>query len=354
MAKTKTTAATAATAAALPPKAQALLDAHVEYAIEELAGAGLKALIEEEVDAALVVAQALKLGDVVTRTLIKETVRVYAIDLELGPGLPELVGDIARDLYKHKIHDKTAPSDLISDALFADLLDKGLELKTLREKLIREIVTSPLYSGFASDLLYRGITGYLAQNAVTRNIPGASSMLKIGRVALSKAKPDLEASLEEGLRKYIGKTVQASTEVSAEFLIEHADEALLRDIGLDTWQKLKDRPIGALREDISSRDVEEIFVNVYEAWKSLRQSDYYRVLIETGIDTFFDKYEGEPLATLLDDLGITREMMVAEGLRYGPVVLKKLHKKKLLEPVVRRRLQGFYASAAAAGILGGA
>lgn len=352
MAKAKSTA-TSSTAPAMSATAQALFEAHVKFVIDELGGAALKTLIEEEVDAALATAAQLKLGDAVTREMIKDTARVYAVELELGPGVPELVGEVARALYAHAAHDKTRPRDLVSDQQFAELLDKGLELKSLREKLIREVVTSPLYAGFASDLLYRGITGYLAQNAVTRNIPGASSVMKLGRAALSKAKPDLEASLEEGLKKYISRSVQASTEASAEFLIEHADPELLREIGLDTWQKIKKMPIGALREDLASRDIEEIFVDVYEVWRSLRKTDYYRVLIEAGIDAFFDRYEDATLAELLDDLGVTRAMMIAEGLRYGPAVIKKLHKKKLLEPIVRRRLQGFYASPAIAAVLGG-
>ncbi len=334
------------------PLAHALLDAHVKFIVDELTGAGLKTLIEEEVDAALANARKLTLASVVTRAMIKQTACAYAVDLEPGPGVPELVGDIARKLYAHDIHDDTTPGDLIDDSLFAELLEKSLELKSLREKLIREVVTSPLYADFAADLLYRGITGYLAQNAVTRNIPGASSMMKLGRSALSKATPRLEASLEEGMRKYIGKTVQASTERSAEFLIEHADSTLLREIGLDAWHKVKAIPIGALREDVGSRDVEEIFVSGYETWRALRKTDYYRVLIEAGIDGFFDKYEDATLHALLEDLGITRDMMIAEGLRYGPPILKVLKKKKLLEPLIRRRLQGFYGSKAAADILG--
>ena len=351
MARTKALAAAAA-APAMSSRAQALFEAHVHYIVEDLTGAGLKTLIDEEVDAALISAEQLKLGEVVTRAMIKETARAFAVELELGPGVPELVGEIARKLYAHKIHDKTRPGDLLADQHYAELLEKGLELESLREKIIREVVTSPLYAGFASDLLYRGITGYLAQNAVTRNIPGASSVMKLGRAALSKAKPDLEASLEEGLKKYIAKSVQASTERSAEFLIEHADNDLLREIGLDLWQKLKTVPIGSLRHDVSSDDIEEIFVDVYEIWRSVRRSDYYRVLIEAGIDGFFDKYEDQTLATLLDDLGVTRDVMIAEGLRYGPAILKKLQKKKLLEPIVRRRLQGFYASPAIAAVLG--
>jgi hypothetical protein len=331
--------------------AAALLDAHVEYLIDELTGNGLQALIDEEVDAALALAGKLTLGAVVTRKQIKDTARIFAAKIEFGPGLPEMVGDIARKLFAHAVHDKTEIGSLLTDQHFEDFTVQALELDTLREKIIRGVVTSPLYAEFASDLLYSGITGYLAQSNVTKNIPGASSMLKLGRAALNVAKPSLEASIEEGLRKYIAKAVQASTARSAEFLIHHADAEALKELALDTWDRIKEQPIGALREDIDARHVEELFVTGFEAWRHLRQQDWYTVIIDAGIDGFFDKYEDATLAALLDDLGVGRPQIVDEARRYAPSVIKVLKKKKLLEPIVRRRLAGFYGSPALQAVL---
>lgn len=331
--------------------AAAMLDAHVGYAIDELTGSGLGALIDEEVDAALLLADRLTLGTVVTRRQIKDTARVFAATIELGPGLPEMVGDIARKVFVHAIHEQTEVGALLTDRHFEDFASQILELESLREKIIRAVVTSPLYAEFASDLLYSGITGYLAQSNVTKNIPGASSMLKLGRAALNVAKPSLEASIEEGLRRYIAKAVQVSTARSAEFLIDNADAEALRELALDTWDRLKVQPIGALREDIGARNVEELFVTGFEAWRHLRQQDWYTVVIEAGIDGFFDKYEDATLATLLADLGVTREHIVGEARRYAPSVIKVLKRKKLLEPILRRRLAGFYGSAAFAAAL---
>ena len=331
--------------------AAALLDAHVEYVIEELTGPGLDTLIDEEVDAALAMAGKLTLGAVVTRKQIKDTARIFAAKIEFGPGLPEMVGDIARKLFADPIHDKTKIGVLLTDQHFEDFTTQALELDMLREKIIRGVVTSPLYTDFASDLLYSGITGYLAQSNVTKNIPGASSMLKLGRAALSVAKPTLEASIEEGLRKYIAKAVQASTARSAEFLINNADAEALKDLALDTWDRIKEQPIGALREDIEARNVEELFVTGFEAWRHLREQGWYTVMIDAGIDGFFDKYEDATLAALLEDLGVGRSHIVDEARRYAPSVIKILKKKKLLEPIVRRRLSGFYASPALQAVL---
>ena len=74
-------------------------------------------------------------------------------------------------------------------------------------------------------------------------------------------------------------------------------------------------------------------------------------VIDAGIDGFFDKYGEFTLRELLDELGIGREIMRREALRFAPPVLATLHEKGLLEPYVRRHLEGFYRSDAALAIL---
>ena len=331
--------------------ANALLDAHVRHILHQI-GEGLPRLLEDELDAGLALAAKLTLNDCVTRKMIKDTALAYAADLELGPGIPELVGDIVRALYAHDIHQHTAFGDVLSDEHFADILDKALELKSLREKIVHEAVASPLYASFASDLLYNGIKGYLAENAVTRNIPGASSMMKLGKSVMSRATPRLEASIEESLKKYIGQSVKATSRHSASFLLKHADDDTLRELAQEFWLRIKPIKIAALREDVSSLDVEEGFVTAYEYWRELRRSKYYRVMISAGIEAFFDKYGDATLLELLTDLGINREIMLREALRFAPHVIKVLNRKKLLEPVIRRNLARFYHSDAALAVLG--
>lgn len=331
--------------------ADALLDAHVRFILDQIAGEALQPLIESELDALLANAQKLKLNDCVTRKMIKDTALAYAADLELGPGIPELVGDVARALYAHEIHQKTSFGDVLTDEHFSDILDKALEMKSLREKIVHEAVASPLYASFASDLLYNGIKGYLAQNAVTRNIPGAGSMMKFGKAVMSKATPNLEASIEDGLKKYIGQSVKATSKGSAALLLKYADDETVRELAQEFWVRIKPLKIAALREDISSLDVEEGFVTAYEFWRTLRQTSIYRTLIGAGIDAFFDKYGDASLSELLDDLGISRDMMLREAMRFAPPVIKALNKKKMIEPVIRRNLARFYHSDAARAIL---
>lgn len=332
--------------------ADALLKAHVQFVVERLQGDALQAWLEHELDALLVDAGKLKLEEAVTRQMIKDTARTYAVELEIAGSLPELVGDIARALYAHEIHAQTRLADLASTTHVYELTDIALGLRTLREKIINGVLSSPVYRSFASDLLYRGIVGYLTQNSMTRRIPGADSVMRIGKNMLSKASPGLEASIEDGLRKYIERSIEATSGRSAELLRSSLEDEPLRALVLDIWDRMKTQRVDQLRDDIGSRDIEELFVAGYEFWLDLRRTPFYATMIDTGIDVFFDKYGSATLRELLDELGITRELMLREAMRYATHVVPVLKRRKLLEPAIRRLLADFYASKAVAELLG--
>lgn len=333
------------------PLAEALLEAHVQFVLEDLEGEGLQALIEDILDHALADAAKLKLNDVTTRQQIKDTACTYAAELELGGGIPELVGDIGRALHAHPGLGETRLGDVLSDRRFKEFIDLGLEQKALRAMIIRGVVASPLYGRLASELLYNGIRGYLAQNALTDNIPGARSMMKLGKAVLSRAASGLEASVEESLKGYIGRSIGGVSQRSAELLLTKEGDEILRDGVLASWKQLKHLKVGELRRHIGERELEEFFVAGYEYWHELRAAPIYMQLIETGIDVFFDKYGKATLRELLDDLGIGRDLMLAEAMRHAPHAIQALKKKKLLEPTARRLLGRFYHSGAVEQVL---
>jgi len=357
-AKSAKSAASAQPAAAAAPAAAgtlaaALLEAHVAFVLAQLEGEPLETLLQQGVALVLADARKLKLNDMVTRQQIKDTARTYAAELEIRGGIPELVGDIARRIYEHPQLAETAAANVVSKRTVSEILDKSLELQSLREAIVHGVLDSPLYARFASELLYNGIRGYLAQNTLTDNIPGARSMLKLGKAVLSRATPNLEASVEEGLKGYIGKSIGMVSQRSVGPLISADNNPLLREAILEFWEQLKSIPFAELRQHLTSLDVEEFFVMGYDFWRELRSKPIYMALIEAGIDGFFDKYAKHTLAELLHDLDITEELMVKEGMRHAPHALAVLKKKKLLEPLVRRTLEPFYRSAAVARILAG-
>lgn len=328
------------------PLAAALLDAHVAHSIELLTGPGLADQLAAELDANLANATRLTLGRVVTCEQIKATARAYAVEMPIAGGIPELVGDIARMLHAHPIHDDTRLADLMSDQQVRDIINKAVEMRELRERLIHQVLGNPLLVDMAADLITRGIKGYLAQgNEAARSIPGASSLMSLGKSVLSKASPGLEKQLDEGLATYVRKSTSATLRSSEKALLEKLSDQTLREVAFDLWTQVKHQPASRLRQYLSAESLEEFFVIGYEYWRGeLRQSAYYQALIDLSIDSFFDKYHEATLGELLEEVGVTREMMLTESLRYAPPVIAVLHEAGMLEPLVRRQLLPFYTS----------
>lgn len=336
----------------LSPTAAALLDAHVAFVIDELVGAGLGGLIESVLDGLLADASQITLEQAVTRDMIKATARTYAIELDLKGGIPELVGEIARTLHAHPVHADTRLSDLISDRGVAELLDQALALKTVRARFVGELIASPVYENFASELLYNGIRDYIASNAITRGIPGARAAMSLGKAMVSRATAGFEGAIEDGIKRHIGRTVASVSARTAQPLIDGDHDDALRDLALETWGSVRRTRLADWVGQLSSVEVEELFVGLYQTWRELRGTLFISAMIEAGIDAFFDKYGAATLAELLEDLGITRSIMLAEAMRFGPHVIAALHAQGLVEPFVRRLLAGFYTSGAAEQVIG--
>lgn len=336
----------------LSAQAQALLDAHVAYQLQRLQGEALTELLSTEIDALLADAENLTLDDVVTRTMIKDTARAYAVELEPSGAIPELVADIARTLSLHPIHNFTTVGDLLPDELFSEFLDKVLELRELRENLIHTAVANPVYAALASDVVMEGVRGYVQQaSARARRLPGASRAARLGQAVIGNFLPALEESMDDNLRHYLRKGLQGVLNRSEQFLLEHFDEERIRELALDVWDLIKEKRLADLKQGIASSDVEDFFVIAYETWRELRTTPFYSALIESGIDCFFDKYGQTTLRELMLEMGVDREAALRDALRFAPPIIATLHEKNLLEPLLRRQLQGFYSSPAVAAIL---
>ena len=280
----------------------------------------------------------------VTREAVKQTVRVYAVKLELNAGIPELVADIAQRIHGHDIHARTRFSDLVSDRQVEELLDKLLEMKHLREQLLQEVVANPIYSALAADIVYHGIKGYLAQNKLTGAIPGARAAMKLGKSIVDRATPGLQDSIEERLKGYASKNIQSTLNESRRFLEERFDADSVREAVLDLWHRIKRTKVSGLMQSLRADDLEDLFVIGYEYWRGLRETDWYITLIDAGIDGFFDRYGEVSLGELLEEIGIGRELLLADAMRFAPKAIEELNRRGVLEAMLRRNLEGFYRS----------
>lgn len=336
---------------ALTPKAAAMLDAHVAFVCRRLTGADFEAWVRSELEADLQNARQLTLLDVVSADQIKTTVHRYALELEPGAGILELIGAMARYLYAHPIHRETRLGDILDDRRLEEFLDKALEMQEVRENILRELVVNPAYTELAGRFLYNGILGYLGHAAGRGGIPGGRTALRLGKALWRRLPESWEESVEQGLQAYLERSLHLLLADSAEALAT-VDTERLRESLMDIWVRIRDMRVAEGRSGVSELDVEEFFVIGYETWRDFRQTAYCRAIIDAGVDAFFSIYGNFTLYDLLQETGIDEEMMVNEALHFAPHILQVLQDRGMLASLVRRQLVSFYASPAAAGFLG--
>lgn len=336
----------------LPPASMAeqLLDAHVQWLQSRLTGPALETLIENELDAALVDASHLTLNSVITAEIIKETAATYAIDFELHGAMPELVGEIADLLYRHKSLKRYKLEDLIPENYVVDFVDKALELTKARDAIVHASVSNPVFSSLISRLVYRGAADFVERRLLSGKIPGARKALLAGQKLIKRTRPDIEKDVQDSLNRYVQNNLSAYIKTSEKHLLASFDGTDARDLLLDAWDEIRHSRLSDTRDYAAELDIDEIVVLLYEYWRHLRKTPIFKTLLFAGIDAFFEKYGDQTLAIILEEIGLNRNNMLAEAMRHAPHVLKALDEQDRLEPILRRNLQGFYESAEANAI----
>ncbi|MGB1221252.1 MAG: hypothetical protein ACPG43_06920 [Alcanivoracaceae bacterium] len=327
--------------------ASKLLEAQVAYTLDQLQGKALRGHVESNVDFLLEAGSKLRLADLVSEEMIRATALKYASDMEPGPGLAEMVAEIARQLHGHPGHDQCTLRDLVDDRMFDEVLGKVIEMKSVREQIVHDLVGNPLYSELIADVLYHGIRNYMTDNPLTKRLPGAQSMMKLGKSMMDKATPNIE----DAIRRYIQKNINSSLRESERFLIESLDDRRIDGVARDVWAQVREEPISRFQDYVGEDDLEDFFVIGFEYWRRLRTTDYYRSLVDAGVDFFFNKYGKTPVTDIIADVGVSRDMIVEDAMHYLPHILKVLKKKGVLEDWGRQTLEGFYLSDAVAEIL---
>lgn len=331
--------------------ANQLLEAQIAFFIEQVTNDGFEQIVKEEIDYFYSIINTLTLNDVVNPDQIKQTIQKYSQELEIHGAVPELLGEIAQHVYDHPAHDNTLVSDIVTDQQFKDILEKALEKEDLRERAIKQAVANPVYAALVSDLLYNGIKDYATDNAVTKNIPGASSMMKLGKNMMNKAAPKLEKAIEENVKRFIEKNASATLKQSERFLTKTLDNDKIREISLDIWDKAKLQKLSSFRKAITADDLQDFLVMGYDYWLAFRKTSYYAYLVDSGVDFFFNKYGDSPLTLILEEVSIEKSMLSDDAMRFAPPILEMLKENGILADIFRRRLEPFFLSESTLAIL---
>lgn len=310
--------------------AQQLLDAQVNHFRQRLVGADSVQQLVSFMDDVLARASHFTLNQLVQREAIHGVVRTYAFDLNLGGGILELIGEIARGLYRVWQQHPPRLRDLIHDQNVEQWIDKIVELQPLRQQIVRQLQSSPLAKNLLSQLVIqtvqRQLPDWLAEQAAQQS--GLRGKL-LQRVLSS------ETQLVEWLSQHVAASIQQSDAFNL-------DDQTLTDFLQQLWIGVRDICLDQQAIELSALDVEELFVLGYEDWKHIRKTEHLQRMIGTGIDVFFDVYGDYVVTDLLDEVGVTHAHMLGEIERFAPMALHALDQSGDLVALIKNQLQPFY------------
>lgn len=312
--------------------AQQLLDAQVAHLRRRLIGADALTQMQRFLDDLLHHASHFTLNQLIPREAIQGVVRTYAFELNLGGGILELIGAMARGLYQVWQQHPPCLRDLVSDHSAEQWIAKIVELQPLRQQIIRQLQHSPLMKNLLSQLVIQTVQRQLPNWLASQAAQQSQHSL---RGKLLQRLMDSEIQLVEWFSQHIAGGIQHSDALDL-------DDQTLDDFLQQLWMALREVKLDQHSIGVSALDVEEFFVLMYEDWKHLRQTDHLQRLIYTGIDVFFEVYGEYAVTDLLDEVGVTHAHMVGEIKRFAPMVLQALDQSGDLTALIKAQLQPFY------------
>ncbi len=273
----------------------------------------------------LIAVDATEDGRAFLRTLLQKTrIQLHSTHISLGQIVP-------RELYDR----------MVEVALGAD---------RLRLELIREFVNSPIFTRIISEILIDGIKKFAQENNPGKNLPGAQVLFALGQNLVSGVVPGLEQKFDANIKQFIAAHSREILRDSEEIVERSMKPELLRQAASDLYEHWSDRTLSDLTmllPDTTAADA--AFLEAL--WNNLRRP-LAENLATLWVDLFLNHYGTRPVAYLLGQGGMTREIFQREGDLVLAPALRAARESGYLETRMRARLGRFYESDAVKKLLG--
>lgn len=326
-------------------RTRTMLEAHVRFELDRWSDDGLRAAIADEVADVLAELGDVAVGELVDLVQLREVLARAVTQVPLTEALGELIVDVVGAVHQHLLTHPSLLAHLVEPSRYDQVVEVLVGMRELRAEIIDQITTSSVYSQLMAHVLYHGIKNYLVtQNLLTRKIPGASSMLRFGQSAMNAAAPSLERAVDRQLAAFIAGNVAETVRGSSDFLLQVMDDDMIRAVGAEVWATNSPRSVSELVALLSQPSAAESVHAARELWEGLRSAAVVSEVVTAAVDGFLDVHGQRSLADLLDELGLTGDVLADQlGEVLAPVV-RGLRERGVLERRIRTRLAAFYST----------
>ncbi len=325
-----------------------LLEAHVAHELDRFQNGSYRNAVEEEIGLLFDWIQGIKLEDIATPEEIVNLIQRVVVDLPVSGGITELIGEMSRNVFTADINRETSLEDIFARKQFDDIIDKLAGMKNLRDAVIDRLVKSSAYLTLISNVMYQTVKGYLlSENLLAQKAPMLYSLIQFGGSAVIKKIPGLavlEAAIDRRLEAYVERTLDKTIQNSKSFLKDFIDENLIVETGEEIRQTISKGTLSGYFDKINTDDLEDFIIIGFEFWLHFRNTEYFQNIFRNSVAYFFEKYGDRNLDLIIEDMGVTREMVIREFCEVFSPGLEKALSTGYVEERIRARLESFYLS----------
>ena len=324
--------------------ADRLLDAQVQWLLNEVSGERFADVVARDVASVLQVADTIDVGDVVGPEQAEQTVALLIDKVGGSAVLTETVG-----LFADAVYDSIAANEdhtlgeLVEREPVEALLQKIVDLHQTQERVLERLTDSPLVATVAARFVDKLIGDLLDANRQrAEKLPGVGTLMSLGQSAADRARKAAERNTVLG--DIAGKGALYALKRTNNAIREMLRDAPVHDATMEFWDLHADEPISGLREYLTKQDLNDLVLLCYRIAVTTREKEYFGLLVAECVQVFHEKYRDHTLTAVLGELGLTGDDLVTEILRYGPAVVEAAKRDGVLTKLIRERLEPFYYS----------
>ena len=323
----------------------AAFESHLQHELRSLDGKRLRKRLNHEISALFEWFEEVSLNDFLTAGLVWKRFQRNVIDFPISDEIVTFLTECTKKIHSCVRNDETRLEEVIPREQYDRVMENLIDLEDLRNEIIHQMVSSKIFSMMISNALYKGIKGFIvSENILVKNIPGASSLLKVGIELMNITTLGLAGSIDEKMKGFVENNIQNILRDSEKFLVASLDEALLKELANQLWEASTKYRGNSTIDYIGTRHIESTAPVVRDFWLHLRKSAIFSKLCRTLIDYFFERNGDKKIRTLLEEIGITEDRILGEVNEIAKPVFKNRAFRSYLEKRIRTRLEGYYFS----------
>ena len=323
-----------------PPLVDALIEAQTAYVLAEL-GTISRESVAEVVESLFKIAESTTLAECVPAALVIDTVDQVRGRLPASVGAGEIVETLLDVAFAGPTRAVT-PSELVARDQLEAVLDEALSHAGLLEAILEDLTSGPLVGALASRFIGRIVGEVMAANQAVAEVPGLGALVSFGTSAAARMVSVADKQFEAVLGDTAGKGAAFAVRKLNAIAIDIVRDPNTREAILEIWDQIAERPITGLEGNVEREDVSRLADAVRAMVATAADTDPAADLGGRIVNALYARYGDLPIAELLTDLDIDRDLLVDQLHPLARAACSAALRTDQVEALVRRRVEAFF------------